>query len=101
MGNLNLTAATMRRFSTFFVGVVIIYQLLAWQSVEARWKPSYLKRSDIDSFKSEELIGEILNDVEDILNEWRITGGPRNSEALWLKSVLENVRHRRGIPMKK
>ena len=62
---------------------------------EARWKPSYLARrsspSDFDAAKSEELMGEILNDVEEILNDWKVSGGPKNYEALWLRNVLGNL----------
>ena len=35
-------------------------------------------------------MGEILNDVEEILNDWKVSGGPKSYEALWLRNVLGN-----------
>ena len=43
---------------------------------------------NLDNFQANELMADIMSDVDAILNEWDVHGGPRNDKAMWLKDVL-------------
>ena len=47
------------------------------------------RRADYEAHN--ELMSDILSDVDNILGDWEVNGGPKDTKAMWLRDILGNT----------